>query len=78
MSQTNEPKAPKLVVPQMRIKAHAEKINFEVLDERTNNTLFRTAYETLDFEVDVVGLMEALPALHQHAKDMANAQGWTL
>lgn len=77
MSNT-ETKTPKLVVPQMRIKARAEKINFEVLDERTNNTLFRTAYETLDFEADVVGLMEALPALHQHAKDMANAQGWTL
>lgn len=77
MSNT-EAKTPKLVVPQLRVRANAEHINFEVLDARTDNALFRVAYEKFDFEADVVDLMEALPALHQHAKDMANAQGWTL
>lgn len=77
MSNT-EAKTPKLVVPQLRVRANAEHINFEVLDARTDNALFRVAYEKFDFEADVVGLMEALPALHQHAKDMANAQGWAL
>lgn len=77
MSNT-EAKTPKLVVPQLRVRANAEHVNFEVLDERTDSTLFRVAYEAFDFEADAAGLMEALPALHQHAKDMADAQGWTL
>jgi len=77
MSNT-EAKTPKLVVPQLRVRANAERVNFEVLDARTDNTLFRVAYEKFDFEADVVSLMEAMPALHQHAKDMADAQGWTL
>lgn len=64
--------------PKLRIKARAEHINFEVLDARTDNTLFRVAYEAFDFEADVVSLMEALPALRRHAEDMADAQGWTL
>lgn len=54
----------------MRINFTAEKINFTVADE-TGAPLIRFAGDSVDYSVDVAGLLDAVPALGDKIAELA-------